>query len=1231
MRLHQLWLIPLALWLALSLPSLATPLEQGYQALEQGDYAVARAEFGRVSGEAGQIARARLALVLGRPQKATEELQSEGIASRVTRLEALIDSGELNRAHSLVQSLEALKHSEFTPPYDTRFYWQRGRFQAAAAHPELARKNFSEALRRTEDPNLILGIKEELLRLALEFDDIKQAQEIHETTIRWVDQITSINALGSHLLASARLQRSLGQTATEAALTRAARELYLYHGNPVRAARALLISSHIHDRRGDEEMAYRTARQALDEVLACGDYEALSTALDAVVGLRFNRGVEKSADVVEIYERTLSELPEGRYKQETRLDYGQTLESLMTEPEKILDFYQHVLETSRSDLIRCLVHQSLARAYKKAGRYKEAAAQLDKALRLARPTLRRDRASTTHPCVVLLSQSELAKSQHNYTEALTKARLAIESAGGRDYRGFRRAAHYEALQIALDTYDLDEARYHFRSALDELDELGEFTSPKTRASTVTYLVEGLLINRSVEQDVLDPGESALGDYGELASVVIEDAFKDPNTVQEFLDAYDSELEQARLSKAHTLEAQPLLNKAVYLEALGRLPEARVSLQASIETSQEHGPLWVEVWARFLLARVERREGNLEAAAIEMTRSATLSLRMNPAAARFYHMVAGSAQRQAGQLEQALASYTQVIKLYPEQAWAAYYQRALVQEELGYTQLALVDLERASELVGQRGLISRSVIKGALGRLLLAAQRTEEGLAELREAYRDLLTDGTANSLSSVTLDYARGLEASGRGVEALEVIQESLARFQEWRTTDGLEQLCQAGVTLSLSQERPKEALRILQLSQSADLMATVDLSRIRHHDPQTEELLKAVQQLKARMIKLQEQSGKTSDKVQRSSLGRVQAETREQFFSRLNELRKKDADYEALVQLGGSQLSAVQGLLAPEDVLVEYFPSEHSLYLFVVTQTDLTIHEVSISRKDLDNLVQDFLQSVSRPDTPPSAYQPLARSLYDLALAPVGARLQSARNLHIVPSGPLWRVPFAALANPDGQSLNQVLKINYVTSADIMRVIASRGRTTTPPSHPLLISGSKDLRGAEKEVLSLTGLWARAKTLDSQNSGWKSLQESVGGRDLVHIASHSVLHSDPEKTYIELGADRVRLEQLYGLELQSGSLVFLSSCQSAVGERNPGKEVTSLASAFFIAGASTVVASRWKIDDTATVDIVSAFYQALLEGKSRGEALQVAELKAAEKRPHPYYWAGFSLFGDPR
>ncbi|MCA9779950.1 MAG: CHAT domain-containing protein, partial [Candidatus Eremiobacteraeota bacterium] len=69
----------------------------------------------------------------------------------------------------------------------------------------------------------------------------------------------------------------------------------------------------------------------------------------------------------------------------------------------------------------------------------------------------------------------------------------------------------------------------------------------------------------------------------------------------------------------------------------------------------------------------------------------------------------------------------------------------------------------------------------------------------------------------------------------------------------------------------------------------------------------------------------------------------------------------------------------------------------------------------------------------------------------------------------------------------------------------------------------------------------------------------------------------------------------------------------------------------FELAGASSVIASRWKVEDEVTGAFFELFYGALLRGESRGEALRSAQLGVAKTHPHPYYWAAFSLLGDAR
>jgi len=77
------------------------------------------------------------------------------------------------------------------------------------------------------------------------------------------------------------------------------------------------------------------------------------------------------------------------------------------------------------------------------------------------------------------------------------------------------------------------------------------------------------------------------------------------------------------------------------------------------------------------------------------------------------------------------------------------------------------------------------------------------------------------------------------------------------------------------------------------------------------------------------------------------------------------------------------------------------------------------------------------------------------------------------------------------------------------------------------------------------------------------------------------------------------------------------------------GEGVVGLTRAFFYAGAPRVVVSNWKVSDTSTRDLMVAFYTKLVkENMSPATALRAAKLEMMKKRPHPYHWAGFVLWG---
>jgi CHAT domain-containing protein len=65
-------------------------------------------------------------------------------------------------------------------------------------------------------------------------------------------------------------------------------------------------------------------------------------------------------------------------------------------------------------------------------------------------------------------------------------------------------------------------------------------------------------------------------------------------------------------------------------------------------------------------------------------------------------------------------------------------------------------------------------------------------------------------------------------------------------------------------------------------------------------------------------------------------------------------------------------------------------------------------------------------------------------------------------------------------------------------------------------------------------------------------------------------------------------------------------------------------------AGAPSVIASLWSVDDAATRRLMVAFYNHFRHGMSKADALRAAQMDIRQQYRDPYYWAAFVLTGDP-
>ena len=155
-----------------------------------------------------------------------------------------------------------------------------------------------------------------------------------------------------------------------------------------------------------------------------------------------------------------------------------------------------------------------------------------------------------------------------------------------------------------------------------------------------------------------------------------------------------------------------------------------------------------------------------------------------------------------------------------------------------------------------------------------------------------------------------------------------------------------------------------------------------------------------------------------------------------------------------------------------------------------------------------------------------------------------------------------------------------------------------------------------------------------------RSFKANAGNHKIIHLATHAESsNSHPEYSRLIFAKDTAASEdnslyvdELYNCNLLS-ALTVLTACESGKPGYEDGEGMISLAHAFNYAGSESILTGLWKIDEQASALIMEFFYENLLNGMPKDEALRQAKityLQQAEGRMlAPQYWAGLVIMGD--
>jgi CHAT domain-containing protein len=277
-------------------------------------------------------------------------------------------------------------------------------------------------------------------------------------------------------------------------------------------------------------------------------------------------------------------------------------------------------------------------------------------------------------------------------------------------------------------------------------------------------------------------------------------------------------------------------------------------------------------------------------------------------------------------------------------------------------------------------------------------------------------------------------------------------------------------------------------------------------------------------------------------------------------------------------------------------------------------VEQKQLDATSLKERVERLSTLVSDPNSSPEEISSLSTELYQRLLAPFAGSLPPSGTLIIDPDHELAAVPWNVLEEKHGHPLVERFAIAQMigildlgTVVEETQVGLERSLIFGPPvlSGDLAYKYPFPHRAAE-EVDTLHRMLPNSLLFRKEEANFQTLKDYSS-----------------ERTY-------ATAEQIAELDLRQMKTVVLASCSSGTGEKYGTVNLDSLTRAFLEAGAQRVIATGWDVSSARTEELMTAFYELLKGGKFPAEALRQAQLEVRQKTPHPYYWAGFQVFGEP-
>ncbi|WP_416899163.1 MAG: CHAT domain-containing protein [Minwuia sp.] len=339
--------------------------------------------------------------------------------------------------------------------------------------------------------------------------------------------------------------------------------------------------------------------------------------------------------------------------------------------------------------------------------------------------------------------------------------------------------------------------------------------------------------------------------------------------------------------------------------------------------------------------------------------------------------------------------------------------------------------------------------------------------------------------------------------------------------------------------------------------------------------------------------------------------------------LRRDDPELADAVSVGTPDLKAVQRRLGSADRLLYALPAaddDAPMRFLDIRRNGVSLYTASIGAAEIEKVLIPFSTDDPLEQAPAQqkASAMLSRSL--------GLDADATRGvLYVVPSGPLYFVPWGAL--DVGRPVVVLPTGGWLTRSGG----GGQVRTAVVVGDPQLGLDWEALPGARAEAQTVSSFYS-TRPLIGAEAQEGALRQRIGkGVGVLHLATHGLFDArDPLASAILLsdgdGQASLTASRLFEAPL-AADLVVLSACETGLGQAVAGDDFLGLARSFYLGGARAVMNSLWPVHDKPTRVFMEVFHREARTGDYGGAWLAARDRLKAMGLP-PSVYGAFVLGG---